>query len=472
MPAPPSSSSTRLAGLRTRLGETLFPAAPAGERRFDKLEATVLVASLLLLAVVLDLMRLGLSDSLTTVWAEDGPVYLQAALTQSFWDAIGSAYAGYLVLVPRLIAEIASLVPLRYAPAAVSIVSALCAALSGLAVWFASGGLVRNPYLRGALVALTVLAPTAGSETLVSAAYVPWYMLFASFWLLFWRPATMKGAVLAGIFIALTAMSTPGVWFFAPVAALRLFAWRDRRDLTILGFYAAGSAVQALVLFGQEQGESLWTSHIWTAYVQRVLDGGIFGQSLGGDLWSRFDWTFLILLTALLVAAFALGFRRATPGARWFAALALPTSLGMFVISVFQRSVGNNVFWSGGSAGGTASRYVLVPALLLVSAGLVLLDSVLRRRDPNVRRLSWAALATVAVLGLAIVTSFDMSDPVRQVPHWEDSLEIAAAKCASGELEFGGVATSPEPFGLQLSCEEVASFAPDGRGGSSAGSGP
>ena len=37
----------------------------------------------------------------------------------------------------------------------------------------------------------------------------------------------------------------------------------------------------------------------------------------------------------------------------------------MFLVSVYQRTVGDNIFWSAGSSGGTASRYVLVPALLL-----------------------------------------------------------------------------------------------------------
>ena len=454
MPAPPTSPRSRLGALRAQVGAALFPAEPARESSFGRLEIAVLVVALLLLATVLGLLRLGLSVSLTTVWAEDGPIYLQAALTQGLWDALSSAYAGYLVLVPRLIAEVATLVPLRYAPAAVSIVSAACAALSGLAVWFASGGHVRNPYLRGTLVALTVLAPAAGGETLVSAAYVPWYMLFASFWLLIWRPATMTGAVLAGTFIALTALSTPGVWFFAPVAALRLFTARDRRDLTIVGFYAASSVVQAIVVLGQEQGEPLWTADIWKAFVQRVLDGGIFGQRLGGNLWSDFGWPFLIVLMAALLVALIVGFRRATPGARWFAALALPTSLVMFVVSAYQRTVGPNLIWSGGESGGTASRYVLVPALLLVSALLVLLDAALRRRNPRARPLSWAVAATVALMAVAIVSSFDMSDPVREVPHWEDSLDAAAAKCASGE-ELAGIPTSPEPFGVQIPCEQL-----------------
>ena len=460
MEAAPTSTLARLGTLRAWLGEALFPAEPRGEASFGRLEAAVLLVGLLLLGTILALLRLGLSDSLTTVWAEDGPIYLQAALTQGFGDAVTSAYAGYLVLVPRLIAEVATLVPLRYAPAAVSIVSAAAAALSGLAVWFASGGHLRNPYLRAGLAVLTVLAPAAGQETLVSAAYVPWYMLFASFWLLIWRPATIWGAALAGTFILLTALSTPGVWFFAPVAALRLFAARDRRDLTIVGFYAVGSVVQAIVVLGQEQGEALWTSDIWTAYVQRVLDGGIFGQRLGGNLWSHFDWPFLIALIALLAAGFVLGFKRGTPGARWFAALALPTSLVMFFVSAYQRTVGPNLIWSAGESGGTASRYVLVPALLLVSAGLVLLDAGLRGRDPRGRRFSWAVGAAVALLALALVTSFDMgATEYRGAPYWEEALESAAAKCTLQDEELAGITTSPAPFGVQIPCAEVAEFA-------------
>jgi len=460
MNAPTTSGSSRLGALRARIGESLFPGAPARETSLDRVEVAVLVGAALALGTILALLRLGLSVSLTTVWAEDGPIYLQAALTQGFWDAVFSPYAGYLVVVPRLIAEVGALVPLRYAAAAVSIVSALCAALSGLVVWYASGGHLRSPYLRGALALLTVLAPAAGQETLVSAAYVPWYMLFASFWLLIWRPATLWGAALGGTFLLFTGLSTPGLWFFAPLAALRALAIRDRRDLTIVGAYGLAVAVQVPVVLGQEQGEPLWTADIWTAFVQRVIDGGLFGQRLGGNLWAHFGWPFLIALMVLLAVGFVLGLRRSGPSARWFVALALPTSLVMFVLSAYQRTVGSNLIWSAGESGGTASRYVLVPALLLVSAVVVTVDAWLRRRGDDPRRFSWAVAATVAVLGVGLVISFNMGDTAyRGAPYWEDALESAATKCIAEDEEVAGIATSPAPFGLQIPCADVASFA-------------
>lgn len=452
----PQDSQTTLSARRQRL-RALFPVSDNPALRLSRLEATVVVAALLALAVILALLRLGWSSSLNVVWAEDGPIYLQGALTGDFWSTIVEPYAGYLVLGPRLIAAPAALVPLEHAPAAVAILSALVAALSALAVWFASGGLIRNPYLRGALALTVVLAPTAGSETLNSAAYAPWYMLVAAFWLLFWRPATMRAAVLGGVFVLLTGLSTPGVWFFLPVALLRALTVDNRRDATLLGGFFVGAAVQVPVVLGQEQGEPFWTNDIWTAYLQRAVDGGIFGQDLGGRLWVELGWPFLVLLTAALVVALIAGAWRARPPARWFIAFASVTSFVMFVISAYQRTVGENLIWEAGSWAGTASRYVMVPALLLLSAAVVAVDASLRERQRT--GLAWPVAATLAVLLAAIVTSFDMRDPVRESPIWDNSLRQAATICVRDREGIAGIATAPEPFGVQLPCEEIESFA-------------
>jgi len=458
-----------LTSLRRRLNATLFedppPPDPAAQGAAGW-ERAQLLAAFLALGTVLALLRLGFSDSLNTVWAEDGPIYLQGALTEGFWHAIFQPYAGYLVLVPRLIGEAATLFPLEQVAAANSIISAFFAALSGFAVWVGCGGYVRNPYLRGGLATATVLAAAAGQEVLVSAAYVPWYMLFGSFWLLFWRPRTVAGAATGGLFLLATGLSTPGVWFFMPVALLRAISFRDLRDAALLVPYFLGALIQVPVILAQEQGESLWTSHIWTAYLQRVLDGGLFGQRFGGTLWSDFGWPFLILLLATTVIGLAWGLWRSQPGPRWFAVIAVLTSFAMFVLSVYQRSVGENIFWSPETSGGTASRYVLVPALLLVSTGVVFVDAALRRRGADGRRFSWPVAVTLAVIALAVVTSFDMrADDFRGRPYWDDALREAATKCVVEGEELAGIATAPPPFGVQLPCQQVSSYAEAGAAG-------
>lgn len=64
----------------------------------------------------------------------------------------------------------------------------------------------------------------AGVESIDSAAYVLWYMLFASFWILLWRPASWGGTIFASVFILIIELSTPGVWFFLPVVVARVIA--------------------------------------------------------------------------------------------------------------------------------------------------------------------------------------------------------------------------------------------------------
>ena len=130
----------------------------------------------------------------------------------------------------------------------------------------------------------------------------------------------------------------------------------------------------------------------------------------------------------------------------------------MFILSAYQRTVGNNIFWSVGSSGGTASRYVLVPALLLLSAGVVIVDGVIRRQGRAWRW--WLAAPAIAVMILAVAVSFDMSNPEgRGRPYWDDALRTAANKCVSQQEEIAGIATAPPSFGVQLPCSEVASFA-------------
>lgn len=416
-----------------------------------------MVLALLALATVLQLARIGWSASLNSLWAEDGPIYLQAALGQGFWHSITSTYATYLVLIPRLIAEAATMVPLRYAPAAVSILSAAVVALSGLIVWLASAAHVRNQYLRATLAAVAVLVPVAGLESLDSAAYVPWFMLFATFWILLWRPATTSGAVLAGLFAMATGLSTPGVWFFLPLAALRALAARDRRDLAILAGFGIGAAVQVPVLALNEEVAvtPLWTGDIWTVYLQRVVDGAPLGLRLGGAAWEHLGWPLLIALLIASLSGLALGARRSTVGARYLAAIAIPTSLAMFVVSLYQRAVGTQMLWPEGMYNGTGSRYAIVPAMLVISAAVVLVDGAMRRDAPH-RRLVPFAAATVGVLLIALVTSFWAREiAVRGEPPWDAALKAASRTCAREGAAEVSVPTSPPGFGLVVPCDRV-----------------
>ncbi len=343
-------------------------------------------------------------------------------------------------------------------PLPMVIASALVVAVSGLVVWIAAAGHIRNPYLRGTLVALTVLSPVASLESIGAGSYVLWYMLFASFWVLLWTPRTTAGAALGGLFVLATGLSTPGLWFFAPVAGLRLLTAKGRRDWAILTGYAIGTAVQVPVLAGNNESaaEPQWTADIWTSYLQRVLDGGVFGESLGGVGWETFGWALLIVLGLAAIAAIAFVSRRSSIQVRAFTAVAVGTSLLMFVASAYQRAVGTQMMWPADTHFGNAGRYALVPALLLASAALVAIDR-WPRPLPGPRKLPWVGVAAIAVATLAIASSFYVGDAaVRGTPRWPNAIETAAAACRKEDVEDAAVETSPPGFGLYVSCQSLS----------------
>ncbi len=444
--------------MRQTIRRSLFLAPPEDGRRPGPGKLALLAVAAIALAVVLQLARLGLGSALDSIWAEDSTILLQGAYQDGFVDALFSPYAGYLILVPRLIGEIGVAVPLRETAAAVVIASTLVVALSGLVVWVAAAGHVRNPYLRGALAALTVLSPVASLESVGAGSYVLWYMLFASFWVLLWTPRTTAGAVLGGLFVLLTGLSTPGLWFFAPLAGLRLLAARDRRDAAILAGYAIGALTQVPVLASNSESavDPRWTADVWTGYLQRVLDGGVFGESLGGVAWEAFGWTLLIGLLVAALAALLLVARRSSTQVRAFTAVAVGTSFLMYAASAYQRAVGSELTWPEYTHFGNAGRYAIVPALLLASAAFVAIDR-WPRPLPGPRHLPWAGLAAVLLAALAIGSSFQVGDPaVRGTPSWPDAIDAAAARCQTEGAGYAPIETSPPGFAFFVTCQTLS----------------
>jgi hypothetical protein len=457
----PSRAGDLIEVLRRRLGESLFQDPPPPDPAAQGAPRWLLIGALFVAAVLLQMLRIGWTISLHSLWAEDGPIYFSGAVHSGVGGSLFDTYATYLVFMPRLIGEIGGLVPLQDAPAAMAIASGVVVALSGWIVWEATAGLIESPWLRGALVLLTVLAPVGGLESTDSGAYVPWYMLFATFWILLWRPRSIGAAGGAGLFALLTGLSSPGVWFFIPLALLRTIAIRDRRDGLLLAGYWAGAVVQVPVLALNKEGAvtPLWTHDIWTSYLQRVVDGAFLGLKIGGKAWQHAGWAALLIILAVLIIALAYGVTRTNLTARLLALLAIPISLVMFVVSVYQRAVGAEMVWPAHIWNESAGRYAIVPALLLFSVAAVMIDRRSRRREGEGRPL-WLAYGLSLLAVVVVAFSFHVEDPeIRGAPPWQASLDHSAEVCESEPPEAEtGVATSPPGWGLSIPCDQLAKF--------------
>lgn len=418
----------------------------------------MIIVACVALAAFFQLLRLGLSNALNSLWAEDGMIFLgRAIVPHDFFPLLAVTHGEYLVVLPRLIGEVGAMAPLYHAPMAMNLVAVLFVALSGLAVWFASAGQIRSPYLRALLVALMILCPVSTVEGVATPTNIAWYGAFAVFWLLLWRPATTWGAGLGALLILTTGLSTPATFFFFPIALLRAIAIRNRRDTLIVGAYALAAATQlhALAHSNEQVAVPIWTRHIITAFLQRVVDSSVLGLKLGGATWAAWGWPFLVVIFVAVVACLtALLFRASS--SRLFAAIAVGTSVTMFLVSVYNRApVGDLMTWPTGGYNALGGRYAIIPTLLLISAGLALLDSA----RPLWRGRPIVAIATAAVLLLSLVTSFDVRVDAtgRGGPLWDESLRNATAQCYSQGLAEVPVPTAPEGWTVAIPCDRLVS---------------
>ncbi len=121
---------------------------------------------------------------------------------------------------------------------------ALVAAGTAAFVFQASAGHVRAVALRGVLAASVVLLPTALLEVANSAADSPWYLMYALFWALLWRPRSRRGLALAAL-IGLAAMSSQIIAaLYLPLAAARVIALPRLREHAATASLLAGLILQ------------------------------------------------------------------------------------------------------------------------------------------------------------------------------------------------------------------------------------
>lgn len=484
---PRVAAKLALGRLRSMLDESLFPDAPPPPRL--TLRRTVVFGGLALAGIAIQLARLWSSKPLDTLWAEDGHIWLADATRRSLPDSLTTPYFGYIQLLPRIIAEPVSKLSVHgYAPA-MAVAGAALVTLSAFVVWRASSGHIESAFLRGALALMVVLLPIVGVEGLDNVTITPWYLLFASFWLLLWRPTRLASAVGAGCLLFLCALSTVGVLVLLPLWLLRLITVRSRNDTIILTGLAVGLAFQLALswnsrdLIGEEGAAPLfiaaphsnaifqivpgvhisdtpftphWDWSMLPAYAQRVVGGAVTGQVITGDLWELLGTPFEILLAIGLVAFVIFAIARNDPRTRVFIPLAVGTSLALFLLSGVSRGYGSAFLWPHGSSNSHLSHWMIVPTLLLLSALVVQLDI----RPNSVPAITWGRLRAGVVLFVLVsaLVSFDVSDPsVRGSPTWSSALDAGRSECSRTDATAVQVPINPALLGFRmpLACSEL-----------------
>ena len=401
-------------GVRGLLGElfpvpAVAPPRPAGRRWLSVVAQVVAVG----LGAVLLLERIPGPPSWDTIYGEDYWEFGTQALQQP-WHVF-SAFGGYDELLPRVIAQLASYLPLAWESRWDAVCGAVIAAGCGLFVFHASAGQIRSRPLRALLGAAIVLMPIATMEIADSAVGTPWYLMLATFWALLWRPRTRTGALIAALVVFAASSSEVISFLFLPLVAARLIAAPRWREHAVTAGWLAGCLVQVpAVLSSYRSGQSRLDRQPGTLYHSlafyahdTVLPS--LGWHVAWWLQSLAGKNGATAIVAVILAG-ALGALLVTqPSNRPFAATCV---LIGFVFSVVETTLTPHVVTYPVVAFDleSGSRFSVLPIFLLVAAAVVGVDTyVVRHRRPQrgiSLRPALAVSALFAVLAFSWVADF------------------------------------------------------------------
>src|SRR4029453_1665317 len=160
---------------------------------------------------------------------EDGQVFYVGAYFGGVLEQLGRAYAGYLVVIPRIVAELEWLVPVAVAPLVGSLISLAAGGL--LAAVIANGRLSNGfpeRWTRLLLAALLILLPGSW-ETLGSITLIQWYAAIYLVAVAIAAPPSRRSfEVVEAIVVTCAGLTGPFAILFMPLFWVRAAVRRDR----------------------------------------------------------------------------------------------------------------------------------------------------------------------------------------------------------------------------------------------------
>jgi hypothetical protein len=433
--------ATAEGGLRERLARAiawlraeLFRPTPSGPIGWRKpLLAIVFLAA----GAAISLSRTRGAGSLNTIWIEDAKFLLQGALNGSFWSALKTPISSYYQQPARAFTEVAIQFPLRWAPAIMSIFSALEYCLYGLVAYIASGPHLRSVWLRLLIAAPVCMIPLAYTQVNNDLVTVQFFGLYGAFWTVLWIPGTRWGKILSPI-VMLTVSGTAALSIvFFPLIIVRLLVDRSKNAWALAICWLAGVLLQfSLTIQGKSNHYSYGYNgpfFVLKNYAVRVVPRALFGESALGGPGANFRGEYAPLhivniaahyaligcAWAIVAAAIILAVTRFTNPNWPLAAVAALFSIGIFIDELLVN------------VAVVQPRYIIAPTMLLYTALVALLrPNVTAAMARSAVALRWLPVAGFALLlAVAIGLNFRVTNGRTSSPAWSSVVDTARAAC-------------------------------------------
>lgn len=410
----------------------------------------------------------------STVWAEDGGLFLREREALGPVASLLHPYAGYLHLLPRLLVDAGRALPVEQYAHVVSGGACLVVGAVATTVFLLARDVVPSPVLRGLLAAVPVLLPLAPYEVLGNAANLHWTMLFVAPWLFSYRARTWWGAAgvaLVTVPVVLTELQTV---LFLPLLLLAILpvsgpagtrAWLRAVPVTVVAL--GGGVAQVVTALTDhrsgEPGSPAFTDVVAGYLLQPVA--GVWNPDVGAAvrLVLAHGWAVLVVPATFLLAALVLALAVADHRTRWTVVALTVASGGVWWAALLANGAATQA-WAHpvpALAAFPPQRYAAAAGMLLVAAALVASSALLHGPAATTQRTRSAGLPRLlrtctgwALVGLVLVAVVGnvAPGPTRrdQGPVWAAQIPAAAATCAGDPARTATV--RKVPWNADVSC--------------------
>jgi hypothetical protein len=314
-------------------------------------------------------------------FAEDGKIWFADAYNSGWLATLFKPHAGYLQTFPRLIAGLALLVPLQFAPflmnacgAAIQVLPAMILLSKRCAGW--------GPLHIRALMAAVYLALPNSREIHVTVTNAQWHLALLACLLLlsaaprdaFWRIADLTIVILCGL-------TGPFCFVLTPLAIVFYWKRRERWRLVLAGTMAICTVIQILTLILSHPTRFHDPLGASPQLFVRILAGNVYLAALAGH-WTPLEMNLAFYAAIAAIATTLVGyvFFRAGLELRLF----LFFSATIFLASIASPITGQHAepqWWR--LRGSLGMRYWFLPTLAFLWCVIWCATSAASRRVRN-----------------------------------------------------------------------------------------
>lgn len=417
----------------------------------------VLVVAIGVVAAALTFLRMT-PETAATLWAEDGRDFIADRAASSFGVTWLQPYAGYLHLVPRILADLTvTFIPSPWWAWSMSAGSALVVGLVSSYAFVITRHLLTWIPARIMLALVPALTPILVDQVIGNAANLHTYFLWLTPFLFFARPRTRWARVVLVVVMLAATLTEIQALIFAPLVLWRV---RDRSGWPVRAAYLVGLAGQGLcsVLFKRVPYADAPTPGL-QATVEGFLANGVGGtftadwRVVGGTILAS-GWLVFLIIGAVILAALVVVVVRARPEQRLLGLVLAYGAIASFALGYLLNPLpGLDYATYSPEIWASTFRFLRygAPSAMFLLTIVVLTAGVLAERGRRVLPVILiAALLVIFVMGFRSSTS-DRHDG----PTWRAEHDRAVATCVGADPATTVLVPIPPGWDVALRCSDL-----------------